>query len=218
MSGSLAEIVHAEIAPGCWLAAERALYLMEEKTLVVADIHWGYAHSHRQAGNLLPLWGNEEIARRLRCLLRRYSPARMIWLGDSLHTPASADFAESFLAEWPAVECVVIEGNHDRGWPRAAQAEYGLGPYLFHHGHRERPMTGEQIEVIGHLHPAITWSDGAGLRLRVPALVQGPRRLVLPSFSAWSAGASWNGRASADETLWMISPRKVWALPRGPRD
>jgi putative SbcD/Mre11-related phosphoesterase len=208
------EIPHAEIRPGWWLSAERALFLEAERTLVVADIHWGYAHSHRRAGNLLPLWGNEEIARRLGALLRRYDPTRMIWLGDSLHTSAAAVFAERFLAEWPDREIIVVQGNHDRAWPRADRAEFRLGPCVFHHGDRARAIAPEEIEIIGHIHPALSWHDGAGLRLKVPALVQGPRRIILPSFSDWSSGAAWNDQLADDETLWLVSPKKVWALPK----
>ncbi len=64
------------------------------------------------------------------------------------------------------------------------------------------------------LHPAVSLGDGAGLRLKVPALVHGPRRLILPSFSEWSAGAPWNGEVAEDEKLWLISPRRIWAMRR----
>jgi putative SbcD/Mre11-related phosphoesterase len=208
---SPSEIPHAEIGPGRWLSADRALYLAAERTLVIADIHWGYAFSHRRVGNLLPLWGNEEIAHRLKRLLRRYTPERMIWLGDSLHTPEAAEFAENFLAELKDVETIVVKGNHDRAW--ADRDEYRLGPFLFHHGDRARSCPEDCVEVIGHIHPAISWGDGAGTRLKVPALVHGPRRIILPSFSEWSAGAPWNDRLEEGETLWMVSSRRVWAFP-----
>jgi putative SbcD/Mre11-related phosphoesterase len=209
-----AEVFHAQIYPGRWLSADRALYLKAQRTLVIADIHWGYAFSHRRVGNLLPLWGNEEIAHRLRRLLARYAPERMIWLGDSLHTPEAAEFAENFLAEVNGVETIVVKGNHDRAWPRADRDEYRMGPFLFHHGDRARECPAESVEVVGHIHPAVSWGDGAGLRLKVPALVHGPRRIILPSFSEWSAGAPWNDRLEEGETLWMVSARRVWALPR----
>jgi putative SbcD/Mre11-related phosphoesterase len=214
MALSSSEVPEVEIRPGWWLSADRALYLSAERTLVVADIHWGYAHSHRRVGNLLPLWGNEEIARRLRRLLHRYAPARMIWLGDSLHTPEAAEFAERFLEEIANVEVVVVKGNHDRKWARADRAEYRLAGCVFHHGDTVREIGPEEMEIVGHVHPAVAWSDGAGLRLKVPALVQGPRRIILPSFSDWSAGAAWNDRLGEDERLWLVSSRKVWALPR----
>lgn len=208
------DLVHLEIGPGQWLSAERSLYLAAERTLVVADIHWGYAQSHRQAGNLLPMWGNEEIARRLRRLLGHYHPRRMIWLGDSLHTSAASDDAEKFLHEIEPLEVVIVAGNHDRAWPRADRHEYRLGPWLFHHGDRAREKEGELIEVIGHIHPAISWSDGAGLRLKMPVVVQGPHRLILPSFSDWSAGAAWNDHLAEDEKAWLISRQKIWPVTR----
>jgi putative SbcD/Mre11-related phosphoesterase len=208
------ESPHAEVRPGWWLSADRALYFERENTLAVADIHWGYAHSHRLAGNLLPLWGNDEIARRLRRLIARYRPARMIWLGDSLHTPQAAEFAERFLEELGTLEVIVLKGNHDRAWPRADRHDFRLGDLVFHHGDRACELGLNEVEIVGHIHPAVSWHDGAGLRLKVPALVHGPRRLILPSFSEWSAGAPWNDRLEADETIWLVSARRVWALPR----
>ncbi len=191
---------HAEIRPGWWLSAGRALYLDAERTLVIADIHWGYALSHRRAGNLLPLWGDPETAQRLGRLLESYQPARMIWLGDSLHTAG--------------VESIIIRGNHDRAWPRADRDVHRLGPLVFHHGDRACELGAAETEIVGHLHPAVSWSDGAGLRLKFPALVHGLRRVVLPSFSDWAAGVSWNESLAEGETLWVVSPRKVWAVQR----
>ncbi len=69
MSRSHADLLQVEIEPGWWLSSGRALYLQAERTLVVADIHWGYADSHRQTGNLLPLCGDDETSSRLRQLL-----------------------------------------------------------------------------------------------------------------------------------------------------
>jgi putative SbcD/Mre11-related phosphoesterase len=213
----MTDLLDVEIRPGLRLSAERSLYFDREHTLVVADIHWGYAHSHRQIGNLLPLWGNEEIGRRLNRIINHYSPKRMIWLGDSLHTKDAAPFAEAFLENLsPRVDVVIVAGNHDRMWPRADKLEFRLSPYLFHHGDRPPPETEKgTIEIIGHLHPALSWSDGAGLRLKVPALVEGSKRIVLPSFSDWSAGATWNGRLESDEKLWLISSRRIWAADKG---
>ena len=107
----------------------------------------------------------------------------MIWLGDSLHTRDAARFAEDFLASLPPeLEVVVLAGNHDRAWSRANHQEYRLGKCLFHHGDRPREVEPGWVEIIGHIHPALSWSDGAGLRLKVPALVEGSNRLILPRF------------------------------------
>ena len=212
------DLLEVEVRPGWMLSAERSLYFVQERTLVVADIHWGYADSHRRVGNLLPMWGNEELDRRLCRLLDHYRPARMIWLGDSLHAPAAAPIAEKFLEGISSsIEVIVLTGNHDRSWSRADGHEYRLGGCLFHHGDRAMEPQPGTIEIVGHLHPALSWSDGAGLRLKVPALVEGPARVILPSFSDWSAGATWNGRLEAGEQLWLISARKIWPAERRPR-
>jgi metallophosphoesterase superfamily enzyme len=213
MPTAVSDLLEVEIRPGWRVSSERSLYLERERTLVVADIHWGYADAHRRAGNLLPRWGDAEIARRLGRLLEHYRPERMIWLGDSLHTAASAPVAEEFLAAVPReIEVVVLAGNHDRAWPRADAQRFRLGACHFHHGDRVQEMGANEIEVIGHIHPVISWSDGAGLRLRVPALVDGPRRVILPCFSDWSSGAPWNGRLEEGEKIWLISRRKIWAM------
>jgi putative SbcD/Mre11-related phosphoesterase len=208
----MSDLVDVEIRPGWRLSSERSLFLARERTLVVADIHWGYADSHRRVGNLLPRWGDEETSQRLSRLLGHYRPERMIWLGDSLHTPQSAQAAEEFLAALSReIEVIVLAGNHDRAWPRAEAREYRLGAWLFHHGDKTREVEPGLIEIIGHIHPAIALSDGAGLRLKVPALVEGSRKIIMPSFSNWSSGATWNGRIEEGEKLWLISKRKIWA-------
>jgi metallophosphoesterase superfamily enzyme len=208
------DLLHVEIQRGWWLSGDRTLFFEQDRTLVVADIHWGYAQSHRRAGNLLPLWGNEAAAERLRRVVRHYEPRQMIWLGDSLHKPDETEAAEAFLEEMAHVETIVIAGNHDRKWPRANRTEFRLGDRFFHHGHLARELEPHVIEVIGHLHPALSWGDGAGLSLKMHALVQGPRRIVLPSFSDWSSGTSWRDQLAEDERLWLISPRKIWPVTR----
>jgi putative SbcD/Mre11-related phosphoesterase len=207
--------VRAEIRPGVWLDEGRALYIAQRRTLVIADIHWGYADSHRQQGNLLPLWGNEETALRLRTLLDKYAPKRMVWLGDSLHTSKASEAAEAFLSELPAgLEVIVIRGNHDRSWSRADTDEFRMGDYSMHHGDRTRPARNGVTEIIGHIHPAFSWSDGAGMRLKVPVLVEEENRLILPAFSDWSSGAAWNNKVQPGEKLWLISSRRIFSLPR----
>jgi putative SbcD/Mre11-related phosphoesterase len=207
-----------EIAPGLWLDARRALWIAPLRALVVADLHWGYAAAHRAAGNLLPAWGDAEIARRLRALLADYAPRELIWLGDSLHTLAGRGAAEAFLREHADVallEVTVLAGNHDHRWSRATARTLTRGKFYFHHGDlaaANNAIADDALEIIGHHHPAATWRDGAGGRVKLPALVASPRRLVLPAFSPWAGGAPWNARLAADEKLWAIAPRRIFAV------
>jgi uncharacterized protein len=216
-------MISTEVFPGVWLDARLALWLAVPRLLVVADLHWGYAASHQAQGNLLPTWGDDELAARLRALMADYQPAEVVWLGDSLHTLAGREPAEKFLRE-TATRTTVLSGNHDRRWTLrlgATDAPTSELPaalerpgFFFHHGHLAPGVPPDCLEIIGHHHPALAWWDGAGGRLKLPALVASPRRLILPAFSPWAAGAAWNGLLAADETLFAIAPKRIFAVSR----
>lgn len=199
------------IQAGLWLDARRAVFFEALGVLAVADLHWGYSASHRSAGNLLPAWGDEEIARNLTGLIADYQPREMIWLGDSVHDLAGRHAAEAFLAGC-AVPVVLVPGNHDRKWRQPREKTVTRGSYFFHHGDAVLPVPEGNVEVVGHFHPAFSWYDGAGGRAKLPGLVHGPRRLILPAFSPWAAGTPWNRELAADERLWAIAPHRVFAV------
>lgn len=202
--------VRAEILPDVWLDSRLALWLAKERLLVIADLHWGYAASHRARGNLLPWWGDEEIEQRLEALVRDYQPVEMLWLGDVVHAAEGGARAEAFLRR-SAVRITALAGNHDRRWRGASETRTTRGRYFFHHGDAACAVPADCIEVIGHHHPAISWTDGAGSSLKLPALVVGESRLVLPAFSPWAAGAPWT--SERNETLWAVAPTRIFALP-----
>src|SRR5690348_7115505 len=85
-----ASAIRSEVQPGIWLDSRLALWLEPERVLVVADLHWGYAASHRARGNLLPVWGDEQIEARLDALLQDYRPTETLWLGDVVHAAEGA--------------------------------------------------------------------------------------------------------------------------------
>ncbi len=203
-------IVRWEFSPGAWIDARLALWLEAARLLVVADLHWGYSAAHRARGNLVPVWGDELIEQRLRALIADYSPREMIWLGDCLHAAEGRAGAERFLRE-ASVPVVAVRGNHDARWQfDGCVSSVVRGTYLFHHGDTPIEVPEGAIEVIGHLHPAVVWRDGAGTRLKLPALVTSARRWVLPAFSPWAAGAAW--RVTSGETLHAISAKRIFAI------
>jgi metallophosphoesterase superfamily enzyme len=212
-------LVYQSILPCVRFDTRRALFLEATRTLVVADLHWGYAESHRTTGNLFPTWGDDTLEATLRDLTVDYAPAEVVWLGDSLHTtraaPQARARAESFVTR-SIIPIHVIAGNHDAGWPVARPDPLIRDRFVLHHGDRPLPpdspdlqTLASRIEIIGHHHPAYTYRDGAGTRLKLPALVQSPGCLVLPAFSPWAAGTAWNNRLAPGETLWATSPRRL---------
>ncbi|HEX2101173.1 MAG TPA: metallophosphoesterase [Candidatus Synoicihabitans sp.] len=204
-------VTRIEVEPGIWLDGRRALWLAASGSLVVADLHWGYAASHRRAGNLLPAWGDETITRTLDALIEDYTPREMIWLGDVVHAAAGRAAAEAYLTR-AAAPVVVLKGNHDRSWRGPAQQAIERGGFLLHHGDINQPGGPLRREMIGHLHPCVAYHDGAGASLRLPALAVGAHRWILPAFSPWAAGAPCRGAGSPGEIVWAIAPRRIFAV------
>ncbi|MBL9210592.1 MAG: metallophosphoesterase [Opitutaceae bacterium] len=202
-----------EIRPGVWLDSRRALWLAQERLLIVADLHWGYATVHRARGHLFPIWGDDAIEAALHALTADYRPAEMIWLGDVVHAAEGTARAERFLAATPGV--TVVAGNHDRRWRGAAVRTVRRAGYFFHHGDGSPDIPEGTVEVVGHHHPAVLLEDGAGGRIKLPALVAAERRLVLPAFSPWAGGSPWPACPDASEVRWAIAPSRIFALPHG---
>lgn len=201
--------IRTQIRPDVWLDARLALWFARSRLLVVADLHWGYAATHRARGHLLPEWGDPVIAARLDALVADYQPAELLWLGDSVHAVAGRAAADAWLRQ-ARVPVVVLTGNHDRGWSAAITPSLARDGYFFHHGDKTLPVPADATEIVGHHHPAFGWHDGAGARVKVPALIASPRRMILPAFSPWAAGSPWNAQLAADETLWVVTSRRIF--------
>ncbi len=84
----------------------------------------------------------------------------------------------------------VVAGNHDARWPLARPEPLVRDRFLLHHGDRVVENPYNRVEIVGHHHPAYVHRDGAGARLKLPALVASPARLILPAFSPWAAGVA----------------------------
>jgi len=59
-------------------------------------------------------------------------------------------------------------------------------------------MRSAPVHICGHEHPALLLSDGAGLKLKLPALVQDQfkarpevQHWILPAFSPWAGGSKY---------------------------
>ena len=202
----------AEIAQEVTLDGRLALFHRKQRWLAIADLHFGFELSQRAAGNLFPLWGMQTIQSRVRELISEYQPADLILIGDLIHDrTAAAAFSDWVQTVTELTNVVLISGNHDRHLKKQAKVltSWRLDGFLFHHGHCEMER-GDEIQVIGHHHPAHVVRDGAGLRLKLPAFVQRDHCWILPAFSPWAAGTPW----PQDEgtRIWLCSPSRIMAL------
>lgn len=200
------------VAESVLLDSRLALYHVTQKWLAVADLHFGFELSQRRAGRMVPWWGMESTTTRLLSLLGHYQPGRLIIVGDLVHDKSAAEPVRKLLAlARLRCEVTVVMGNHDTGLRSVIDLvdHFSTGDFEFHHGH-SLPTHSNQIRIIGHLHPAATLRDGAGLHLKFPAFVQEPGCWVLPAFSEWAGGVeSWpDGRSR----VWLCTPRRILRL------
>jgi hypothetical protein len=205
----------AEISDQVWLDGRLALFHQQQRWLALADLHFGFELSQRAAGNLFPLWGMQTIQSRLEELLDEYRPAHLILLGDLVHDRTAVSALVEWIRKLEAVTNVIlVAGNHDRqiGKQLSAVSSWRTGGFCFHHGHCEIDAP-DEVQIIGHHHPAQVVRDGAGLRLKLPAFVQQDRCWIMPAFSPWAAGTIWP--QSEDNRIWLCSPTRIFSMPNG---
>jgi len=148
-------------------------------------------------------------------VLIRVCRHRLVASVDSLHTLAGAQTAEEYLRK-ASLAVTIVSGNHDARWSRAREHRFlQRGNFTLHHGDRVLLVPSGSCEIVGHLHPAVSWADGAGMRLKMPALVASDHRLVLPAFSPWAAGVPWK-KPLPGETIYAISSKRIFTVPYAP--
>ena len=173
--------------------ADHALLWPDRAALLVADIHFEKASWLAQGGQLLPPYDTRDALDRLARLIGRHRVQEVWCLGDSLQDAAAPERmdAESLFQLrrlTGAVEWTWIVGNHDPvpdidlggRWLREAVVD---GLVLRHAAapQERRP------EISGHYHPKL-WLRVRGRRIARRCFALGPRKLILPSFGAFTGG------------------------------
>ncbi len=175
------------------IGSEPALLLRRrgERVVVLGDLHIGWEVTLSQQGIHIPSQTGKML-QRLKAIIEKEHPSRIIMLGDVKHSVTGAeleewrdvpDFFEALLKLVPAVQ--VILGNHDGNLepltPSKVEILPSTGLALWNrfgllHGHAwpSPEILGCETLILGHLHPAVTLRDALGYRLTKPAWVTAP--------------------------------------------
>lgn len=206
------------------LLPERAAFLPEVSTLLVADAHLGKAQSFRRLGVPVPSGTTSEGLLRLDTLLAQTQAERIVFLGDLLHaatgrSAALLDAVTAWRRRHAALELLLVRGNHDRhagdpppAWQvRCVEEPYPLpglpGLALAHH---PEPAPGVYV-LAGHVHPAVVLLGRARQRMRLPCFHFGPRVGLLPAFGGFT-GQHVLRPGPADQ-VYLLADGAVRALP-----
>jgi DNA ligase-associated metallophosphoesterase len=205
------------------------LYLAAQRTLLVADAHFGKAVSFRKLGVPVPRGTTSETVAKLDAALADTGAEHLVFLGDFLHSVRSHSSGTlGVLQTWrdsrPQLAVTLVRGNHDdrAGDPPASlrfavvDEPLRLGPFaLCHH---PRPVDGAYV-LAGHWHPCISVRGRAFERLRLPCFWMGddsgrlPGRAVgiLPAFGSFTGMHRIEPRAG--DRIFPIAGEAVRALP-----
>ena len=178
------------------LLPDKAGFLADSHTLLVADAHIGKAVSFRKLGVPVPRGTTSETLGVLTALVTQLGVCRIVFLGDFLHSERShAPSTLGAVARWrkqhAELELTLVRGNHD---DRAGDPPESLGfqvvdEPLIEGGlalcHHPEPRAGAYV-LAGHLHPCISLGGRAHDRLRLPCFHFGARVGVLPAFGSFT--------------------------------
>ena len=181
----------------CVLRCSGALWVINHKTLIAADLHLEKGSAFAARGQMLPPYDSRATLDRLEAEIDALQPAAIVLLGDSFHDSKSvARMAPDDKARLDRLavgrEWIWLEGNHDIRalagsldlLPGEVVETLSLGALRLIH----EPQGGERPgEIAGHLHPAArVAAHGRGVRR--PCFVTDGRRAVLPAFGAFTGG------------------------------
>ncbi|HZX29273.1 MAG TPA: ligase-associated DNA damage response endonuclease PdeM [Telluria sp.] len=201
------------------LLPEKAVVWPRAATLVVADVHFGKAAAFRALGVPVPHGTTTENLALLADLVARHGARRIVFLGDFLHARAAhAPRTLAAMLDWrarhPALELVLVRGNHDAraGDPAAAlgvtlvDEPWALGPFACAH---HPGVAAPGYVLAGHVHPVYVLATRIE-SVRLPCFLAGPRRMILPAFGAFTGGHA--VRPAMDEQVYVSTGEAVHAV------
>ena len=203
-----------------WLLPEKAAFLPETSTLLIADAHIGKALSFRKLGVPVPHGTTAETLGVLTALVDRLGAKRIVFLGDFLHSarahgPTTMDTVARWRETHAALDLTLVRGNHDdhAGDPPAHLGIDAVDEPLMHGELAlcHHPVARAPAYVLaGHLHPGVSLGGRANDHLRLPCFWFGQDVGVLPAFGAFTGLHTI--RAVAEDRVFVAADRRVIEL------
>ncbi len=191
----------------------------KEKTIFLADTHFGKIAHFRKSGIGLPADAGMDTFFRLQEIILSHRPQRIIILGDVFHSDSNSDTARfiRWSTGFPEISFGLVLGNHDlasrkelldAGFPMAEKLR--AGP--FHCVHARENISEPGFHFFGHIHPGISLSGLGGQFVKVPCFWLGAAHLCFPAFGSFTGFVSLQ-RVPGD-IFFALTGKKV--VPIGP--
>lgn len=189
------------------LTAERFVFWPRHKTLICSDLHLGKMQTFRKHGIAIPGGVVGQDLERLGGAISKFQCEQLFIVGDLLHScDGFTKQLQETVAQWrsrfAALECVLIEGNHDRPIPKLPECwnmtliEDSLRMDHFNFSHEPKTVEGF-FTWAGHLHPTFVMKSGHD-RLRLPCFYISEHLGILPAFSKFTNGLKMKKKGPRD--------------------
>ena len=201
------------------LLPEKAMFMVQERILVIADAHIGKIEHFRASGIGVPgSAGNHTIDNLLR-LVMQCRPSEVIFLGDLFHSVrnSSVDTFEELRKQFHQIPFYLVSGNHDI-LPPAKYQQLGLHLvpelvigkiWLTHEPNLD--TSNELYNIAGHIHPAVRLKGTGKQSLTLPCFYFGSRNGILPAFGYFTGKAKLP--IEKDSAIFAIADQKVFSIP-----
>jgi DNA ligase-associated metallophosphoesterase len=198
------------------LLPEKAIYLEDFKSILIADPHFGKAAHFRKAG--IPVSEKVHIGdfMVIQNLIQKYKPEQLYFLGDLFHSDWNSAWndLETFAEYYPSISFHLIKGNHDilpevvyRSdiWQVHTES-LNLGQMILSH----EPMNivpQEKINLCGHIHPGISLYGTARQKLTLPCFFVSTNQIILPAFGRFTG--LFTMKCGKNDNAYVIAEKKV---------
>lgn len=200
------------------LLVEKAAYIRAQDTIIIADVHLGKVEHFRNHGIALPHLAAQTTIDRLHLLMKKYMPARVVFLGDLFHSVKNNSFHEfgQFILAFPNVEFTLVMGNHDiystadyKGIGLHTMDELDIGKLWLTHEHQPTSKPGF-YNLVGHIHAGIRLKGIGKQSLSLPCFVFYPDHGILPAFGYFTGKSII--QADKNSTIFAVTDEAVIPL------
>ncbi len=201
------------------LLARRGVYWPEQKTLFIADTHFGKEASFRSQGIAVPRGSTDGTLATIARMISECHPSRLVLLGDMIHARSSItqgirESLDAFFFAHPQLRFSLVLGNHDRGlpalikgWPiEILDSGAQIGSVSVSHLPQE-PSLSTKLLVCGHLHPAYRFTSKMDSVGKLPCFWLSNRQFVLPAIGEFT-GTQVIHPCKSDQT-WVIADDEI---------
>ena len=179
-----------------WLSSDRLLYWEQAQTLIASDLHLGKIGHFRKHGIALPQDACKHDLQRMFAAVQHFKPKTFMVVGDLFHSDANKelDWFSRWRRDFPALEILLIKGNHDilpGRW--YAENNIRLADHFLHEGlffthdilpDEKLPVLRDAIRatISGHIHPGISIHGFSRQSVHLPCFYFDEAQCILPAF------------------------------------